>query len=88
MVEAEEKLPEPKNVVCPDEKPAGRTCLDWNEKAILDWKSKAIQLQDAHVNDNNRTKWFKYDAIDNRDSLELRILMAMYGVRTPKVSEK
>lgn len=85
MTVGEEKFPEPKNVVCSNRKPAGRPCFNWSDPALVEWLLRAIQLQDAHVNDNNLTSWFEYDAIGHRDSLELRILMAMFGVRTPQV---
>ena len=40
-------------------------------------------MQEAHVRDNNRTEWFAYTP-EQRDAIELRILVALYGVRTPK----
>jgi hypothetical protein len=71
-------------VICPDEKPDNKTYYDWDEKGLKKWKEKAIKLQDAHVRDNNNTMWFKFSPED-RDALELRILITIYGVRTPQV---
>ena len=76
---------EPNFVVCNEKEPAGRNYFQWDDEKLIKWKNDAICLQDAHVRDNNQTKWFKYNSIIDQDSLELRVLIAIYGVRTPQV---
>jgi hypothetical protein len=72
-------------LVCPPEKnPEGRTFFDWNDEKLKKWKADAIKMQELHVKDNNRTEWFEYNA-EERDAIELRILMTVYGVRMPLV---
>lgn len=72
-------------VVCPDDKPSGTTYFDWDDSKLKKWKKEAISLQDAHVRDNNRTRWFTHNSLIDQDALELRILMAIFGLRTPQV---
>jgi hypothetical protein len=74
----------PKLVRPPEKNPEGRTYLDWNDQKLQKWKADAIKMQEVHVRDNNRTEWFAY-APEERDSIELRILMAVYGFRVPQV---
>ena len=71
-------------VTCPKHSPDGRTYYDWNTDGIKSWKENAIRLQNAHVRDNNNTMWFKFFPED-RDALELRILITIYGLRKPQV---
>ncbi len=68
----------------PEGNPPGRTFFNWNDEKIKKWKSDAIRIQDIHVKDNNRTEWFVY-TFDEVDVMELRILVTLYGVRTPQV---
>ncbi|CAM4827068.1 unnamed protein product [Rotaria magnacalcarata] len=77
----------PKFVSLSENCPEGRTYFDWNDKGIEEWKANAIKFQDTHVKDNNRTEWFTYKSED-RDALELRILMAICGFRTPQEGSK
>lgn len=75
----------PRYVVPPANDPQGRTFFDWkNDEKLKEWKNNAIKLQDVHVRDNNLVKAFNYK-IGEGDALELRILVAIYGVRTPTV---
>jgi hypothetical protein len=69
------------------ENPQGKTYFDWNDDRLKKWKEDAILMQESHVKDNNYTKSFVYKR-DERDSLELRILITMCGLRTPPVSLK
>ncbi|CAF1691357.1 unnamed protein product, partial [Adineta ricciae] len=73
---------QPRHVDLREQKPEGRTYFDWSDSELQQWKEKAIKMQDAHVKDNNRTKWFAYN-FEHRDALELRILVALHGVRMP-----
>lgn len=74
----------PRYVRNPANKPPGRTCFDWTDPKLLKWRNDAIKMQDVHVRDNNHTEWFAY-LPDERDAIELRILMVVYGLRVPKV---
>jgi hypothetical protein len=76
---------ETKLVVCPFEKPDGECYFNWKDPKFIEWKENAIQMQEAHVKDNSRTKWFHYGSIEDYDLLDKRILMIIYGIRTPKV---
>ena len=67
------------------ENPQGKTYFDWNNERLKKWKEDAIKFQVSHVNDNNNTKWFVYKS-DKRDSLELRILITICGMRKSTVS--
>jgi hypothetical protein len=77
---------EGKLVICNEDKPSSskRNFFDWNDYKLEEWKQKAFQLQEAHARDNNLTEWFTYK-IQNRDSLELRILITIFGIRIPNV---
>jgi hypothetical protein len=75
----------PKFVSPPERNPEGRTYFDWQDEKLQKWKADAIRMQEGHVQDNNRTKWFTYKSED-RHALELRILVTIYGIRTPKVA--
>ena len=71
--------------VIPPSNPGGKTYFDWNkDEKLKAWRDGAIRLQETHVKDNNRTEWFSYKAADG-DAIELRILVAIYGIRTPTV---
>ena len=71
--------------VIPPNNPGGRLFFDWdNDAKLKEWRDRAITMQETHVKDNNRTEWFPYKAVD-RDALELRILVAINGIRTPTV---
>ena len=74
----------PELVRAPEKDPESRHFFDWKDKKLLEWKNHAIQMQEMHARDNNRTEWFAYKP-EERDAMELRILMALYGIRIPKV---
>ena len=74
----------PQLVRPPEKDPEGRTCFDWNDEKLKKWKSDAIKMQEAHIRDNNRTEWFAYKP-EERDAIELRILIALHGIRIPQV---
>lgn len=73
-------------LVTPPEDPKGRTCFDWNDDKLKEWRDNAVKMQEAHVKDNSRTEWFAYTP-QQRDAIELRILMTIHGLRTPKVRD-
>ncbi|KAE9548611.1 hypothetical protein FO519_008177 [Halicephalobus sp. NKZ332] len=72
---ADENKFEPEHVTIPDDYTGdqGHTAFDWKSNEIQKWKMDAIKMQEAHVKDNNRTKWFVYEP-EQRDAIELRIL--------------
>jgi hypothetical protein len=74
-------------VHCPQNKPDNsNTYFDWSDAQLINWKENAIQLQNAHVSDNNNTMWFEYNSsLEHRNLLELRILITLNGLRTPQV---
>ncbi len=74
----------PKLIRPPEKDPEGRTFFDWNDEKLKKWKADAIKMQEAHVRDNSRTEWFEYKP-EERDAIELRILVTLYGIRTPVV---
>ncbi|UJR11289.1 hypothetical protein I4U23_015470 [Adineta vaga] len=76
-----------KYVSPPERDPEGRTYFNWKDEELQKWKQDAIKMQDGHVRDNNRTEWFIYKPED-RDALELRILVTIYGIRTPQDGNK
>ncbi|CAF1263281.1 unnamed protein product [Didymodactylos carnosus] len=77
----------PQFVSPPVRNPEGRTYFDWKDKELQKWEEDAIRMQEGHVQDNNRTEWFTYKSED-RDALELRILVTIYGIRTPQDGNK
>ena len=76
----------PKLVRPPEKDPETRHFFNWKDEKLLKWKNDAIKMQEMHVRDNNRTEWFAYIP-EERDAMELRILMALYGTRIPKVCD-
>ena len=72
------------SVICPNERPTGHTSFNWNDDIIKEWRKKAIEMQQTHVNDNTRTRNNVYKSSE-RDALELKILIAVNGLRIPQV---
>uniref|UniRef100_A0AC35FYC6 DUF4781 domain-containing protein n=1 Tax=Panagrolaimus sp. PS1159 TaxID=55785 RepID=A0AC35FYC6_9BILA len=66
---------------------SNRCSIDWSSKEVQEWKANAIKMQEAHVKDNSRTLWFSY-LPEERDAIELRILITLYGIRTPQQKTK
>ena len=53
--------------------------FEWDNTKIQEWKKNAIKMQEAHVMDNNKTKWFVYKSNEG-DFLELRLMIWTFGI--------
>jgi hypothetical protein len=82
-----ESSAENKLVTCPQKYPVGKNYFNWDNEKLKEWLDCAIKLQESHVKDNNRTRMFKYNQLEDRNELELRVLITVYGLRTPEVSK-